>query len=256
MVGAVKGLAVQQGRAGDNQGSAGFVNEGLVGFVKDEGVQIALHLRRRVGFQVVAQQVKAELAQVAIDNMLPVGVAAFRGEHRSQHIINAEAEGTVHRGQEFAVPGRQIVVGGGDMDGAAVEGVQDGGKGGGNRLALAGIHFHNFAAEQVDSGQKLLVGGVELQADMGIPAGQGLVKLGRQQKVPRIAQGQFPLYPAQGCSNKAFIGGQGGGGRVYRAAGGRGEILFPILPVKGGVKDAPVTQAAAEGFVGDGKGGY
>ena len=93
------------------------------------------------------------------------------------------------------------------MHAAVQRGVQRGGDGDGYGLALAGVHLHHPATEQVDGGQQLLVSGPEpLAAASVIPSNSG-VELRGQQDVARTPVAALLGDDCDGILNGAVIGG-------------------------------------------------
>ena len=85
------------------------------------------------------------------------------------------------------------------MDAAAQDGVERGGEGDGHRLALACIHLHHRAPEQVNAGQQLLAGGAEPQATIFVLSSRRPVERAREQDVPRP-----PVRPLTGHIRHRF----------------------------------------------------
>ena len=143
------------GGAGDDQRRPRLVDQDVVDLVDDREVVVALHaVLDRFG-HVVAQVVEAELRVGAVDDVagvfdparvVVVGVLDRRDGH---------PERVVDRRHPFGVAARQVVVDGDHVDAFAAERVEEDRQGGGQRLALAGLHLgdrpvvHRHAADQL-----------------------------------------------------------------------------------------------------------
>ena len=176
-------------RAGDDQGGDSLIQQRLVGFVDDGDVQRPLDLLVRGHDQPIPQVVESELAQRAVDYPVAVGHAALRSGHVVQHCSHGEAQRPVHRRQQLAVPGGQVVVGGDDVNGATHQTIQNRREGGGHGLPLASSHLHDSTTVQVEASQQLLIGGPKVQSvGVAIPPAAGrTVKLCRKEQIaPRV----------------------------------------------------------------------
>ena len=189
------------GRAADDEGRAGFVNEDVVHLVHyGEVAAPALHLQ--VGFQghIVAQVVKAEFVVGAVENVGAVGIGAG---HRDEAGVAAlagvgqlgvvavggivleaadgEAEEVIDRAHPDGVAAGEVVVDGDDVDGVAGEGVEVGGQCSDQGFAFAGFHFGDFAlvqdgaADELDIVMALAEGAAGGFADDGEGFGQQVV---------------------------------------------------------------------------------
>ena len=148
------------GGAGDDQRRAGLVDEDVVDLVDDREVVAGERLavlveaaavldllvqRRR---HVVAQVVEPELGVRAVRDVGRVGLALLLvGLHVLQH-ADGEAERLVDRAHPVGVAAGQVVVDGDHVDALAGERVEHHGRGGGQRLALAGLHLGDRAVVQ------------------------------------------------------------------------------------------------------------
>ena len=155
------------GRAGDDQRRTRLVDEDVVDLVDDReevvrraavlGLRTATVLdllleRRR---HVVAQVVEAELRVGAVGHVGRVGeLLLLVGLHVLQD-ADAEPEHVVDRLHPQRVASSQVIVDGHEVDAAPRERIQDHSGGGGERLALAGLHLgdgtvmQNHAADQL-----------------------------------------------------------------------------------------------------------
>ena len=145
------------GRAGNDQRGAGFVDEDRVDFVDDAEVVAALDAVGEVVLHVVAEIVEAELVVGAVGDVGGVGGAALHVVEIVDDDADREAEHLVDGAHPFGVAAGQVVVDGDDVDALARERVQEGGQGGDERFAFAGLHFGDFALVQDDSADELHV---------------------------------------------------------------------------------------------------
>jgi hypothetical protein len=144
------------GRAGDDQRGPGLVDQDRVDLVHDRERVPALDQLVGAERHVVAQVVEAELVVRAVRDVGGVVGPALPRGHRGQDRADVEAEEAVDDAHPLGVALGQVVVGGDDVHAAAREGVQVGGQGPGQRLALAGAHLgdlaevHGRAAHELD----------------------------------------------------------------------------------------------------------
>ena len=188
-------LRVQAGRifaaAGDDQGSAGLIDQDGVHLVHDGVGVAALHHVGLVGHHVVAQVVKAELVVGAVGDIGVVGIPAGVAVHALHDQTNGQPQPAVELAHPLAVALGQIVVDGNDVHPFAGQGVQVGGQGSHKGLALTGLHLGNIAAVQGNAAGYLHREVLHAQhTPCGFAAdGKGI----RQNVVQRFALGQLLL---------------------------------------------------------------
>ena len=193
----VRGLL---GRAGDDQRRARLVDEDVVHLVDDRVAVAALDLLLHLHREVVAQVVEAELGVGAVDDvagvsLLLVDVVLLRLDDPDGH-----AEHVVDRLHPEGVAAGQVVVDRDQVDALALGGVaflvargervEDDRQGGGERLALAGLHLGDRAVVQHHAADQLHV-----EVALAERALAGLARKGEalgKEVVERLA-GQVPL---------------------------------------------------------------
>ena len=130
-------------RPGDDERRAGLVNEDRVDFVDDRVGKARLGLLHQGERHVVAQVVESELVVGAVHDVGPIRVALLaRGLPRHHH-PHRHAEKPIDVSHPVRIAAREVVVDGDDVDAVAPEGVEVGGKGGHEGLALAGSHLRD-----------------------------------------------------------------------------------------------------------------
>ena len=218
---------------GDDQGRPGLVDEDGVYLVHDgEGVA-PLHQLLGVDAHVVPQVVEAHLVVGAVGDVGGVGPLAGGLVHVVDDEAHGEAQEAVDLAHPLALVLGQVVVDGDDVDPLARQGVEVGGEGGHQGLALAGLHFRDAPLVEDDAAHQLDAEGPHPQdADGGLPhSGKGL----GQDVVQVLAVGEAPLE----------LGGLGGElgvgqGLVFRLQGLdliRDGVDLPQLPLAVGTKD-------------------
>src|SRR5690348_2453134 len=143
------------GGAGNDQGSAGLVDQDGVHFIDDAEVVAALDAIGEVVLHVVAKIIEAEFVVRAVGDVGGVGGAALHVVEIVNDDADGEAERFVNRAHPFRVAASEIIVDGDDVDAAASERVEIRGKRGDERLAFAGLHFGNFAFVQDHAADEL-----------------------------------------------------------------------------------------------------
>jgi hypothetical protein len=136
------------GGAADDQGSAGLVDEDGVDLVDDGEVVAALDVHPQVELHVVAEVVEAELVVGPVGDVGAVGLLPLPVVHVVLDDAHREAEEAVETSHPLRVALGQVVVDGDDVHALALEGVQVGGEGGDEGLALAGLHLRDHAPVQ------------------------------------------------------------------------------------------------------------
>ena len=121
---------------------------------------------------VVPQVVKAELVVGAVGDVGGVGVLLGLSHHPVDDQAHGEAHEAVHLAHPLRVALGQVVVDGDDVHALAGQGVQVGGQGGHQGLALAGLHLGDAALVQDDAADDLHRVGTHAQhPPVGLPAG-------------------------------------------------------------------------------------
>ena len=164
------------GRAGDDQGRPGLVDEDGVHFVDDGIVEVPLDVILQGEFHVVPEIVEPEFVVGAVGDVRAVGPAALVVVQAVDDGAHREPQETVDAPHPVGVPAGQVVVDRDDVDPAAGEGVEVGGHGGHQGFAFTGLHFGDFALVQHDAADDLDVEGAHPQdPGRGLPGrGKGL----------------------------------------------------------------------------------
>ena len=97
---------------------------------------------------VVAEVVEAELVVGAVGDVARVGDPPLVGPHLGKDHADGEPEEVVHAAHPLGLELGQVVVDGDDVDALALEGVEVGGQGGDQGLALTGLHLGDVAEVQ------------------------------------------------------------------------------------------------------------
>jgi hypothetical protein len=143
------------GRTGDDEGGPRLVDQDRVDLVHDRVVKFPLGHVLHAELHVVAQVVEAELVVRPVGDIAPIGGLPLLVVHPVYDHPYGQAEEPVNRPHPLRVPLRQIVVHGDEMDASARKGVQDDGKGGAERLPLAGPHLGDLPLVQHHSAHEL-----------------------------------------------------------------------------------------------------
>ena len=158
--------------SGDDQGGAGLVDKDGVHLVHHGEVVAPLHQLAGVDGHVVPEVVKAELVVGAVGDVGGVCVLLGLSHDAVDHQTHGEAHEAVHLAHPLGVALGKIVVDGDDVDSLARQGVQIGGEGGHQGLALAGAHLRDTALVQDDAADELYpVGAHSKNTPGGLPAG-------------------------------------------------------------------------------------
>ena len=145
------------GRAGNNQWRARLVDEDRVDLVDDgvvEAALVAILLGQR---HVVAQVVEAEFVVGAVGDVGVVRLGLGGVVHARVHHAHAQAEPVVQPAHPGRVAAGQVVVDGDHVHALAFQGVEVGGQGGDQGLALAGAHLGDLAHVQDHAADQLHV---------------------------------------------------------------------------------------------------
>ena len=133
------------GRPGNNQRGARFVDEDGVDFVDDGEVVAALHTVGQVVLHIVAQVVEAKFVVGAVGDVRAVGGAALLVVEVVHDDADGQSQRLVERAHPFRVAPGQVIVHRDDVNAAASECIQHGGKSGDERFSFARLHFRDFA---------------------------------------------------------------------------------------------------------------
>jgi len=187
--------------AAEDQGHARLVNQDAVHLVHYGVVVASLGVAHAVGefalldvpsaqdvaefardgalSDLVAEEVEAELLVRAVGDVAGVGGAALLLAHSGLDAAHREAQPFVNRPHPFAVALGEVVVDRDDVDALPGDGVQGGGHGGGEGLALTGLHLGRAAAVE-DVGAEDLDVEVAHRDEAGGALADGREDLGEQ----------------------------------------------------------------------------
>src|SRR5208337_3775363 len=143
--------------AGDNQRSAGLVNQDGVHLVDDGVVVPALNAVLQIELHVVAQVVETKLVVGPVSYVGGIGGAALLVIQIVHDHANRQSEKTVELAHPFRVAFGQVVVDRDHMHAASAERIEVHGKSSDQRLAFAGLHFRNLAIVQHHTADQLHV---------------------------------------------------------------------------------------------------
>ena len=144
-------------RPGDDQGRARLVDQDAVHLVDDRVAVAPLHELRHVELHVVAEVVESELVVRPVRDVRLVRLAPLMVSQVVLNDTDRHSQETIDPTHPLRVAPGEVVVHGDDMDAVAVERVEVGGKGGHQRLSLAGLHLRDLAAVQHDAANQLHV---------------------------------------------------------------------------------------------------
>ena len=171
--------------AGDNQGGAGLVDEDGVHLVHDSEGVAPLDQLLGVDSHVVPEVVEAKFVVGAVGDVGLIGGLFLLAHDPVDHQTHCEP----HEAEDLAHPLRvtlgQVVVDGDNVDPLARQGIEVGGEGGHQGLALAGLHLGDTALVEHHAAHQLHPVGPQAQHTPGrLPhGGEGL----RQQVVQGLA---------------------------------------------------------------------
>ena len=194
------------GGAADDEGRARLVDEDGVHLVHDREVVAALHVAGQVELHVVAQVVEAELVVGAVGDVGRVGHLPLRVAQVVLDDAHGQAQEAEDPAHPLAVALGQVVVDGDHVDALARQGVEVGGQGGHQGLALARLHLRDRPAVEGEAADELDVEvphvqhaaprlphhreGLGQEVVEGLALGQPLAELGRLGLELGVAQGQ------------------------------------------------------------------
>ena len=157
---------------GDDQGGTGLVDEDGVHLVHNGESVAPLHELSLVDGHVVPQVIEAKLVVGAVGDVRVVGGFLAHRVHAVDHQAHGEAQKAVNFSHPVAVALGQVVVDGDDVDPFPGQGVEVGGEGGHQGLALAGLHLGDAALVENDAADELHPVGAKPQNPVrGLPAG-------------------------------------------------------------------------------------
>ena len=143
------------GRPGDDQRRPGLVDENGVHLVDDGVIETPLTEILDVEFHVVAEIVKAELVVGAVGDIRSVGLPPGLIVHVVDDGAGGQAEKAVDLAHPLHIAPGQIVVDRHHVHALAGQGIQVDRQGGGQGLALAGLHLGDHAPVQDKAADEL-----------------------------------------------------------------------------------------------------
>ncbi len=158
---------------GDDEGDARLVDQDRVGLVHEGEVVLALRALARLEGERVAQVVEAGLLRGEVRDVRGVGPLPLGDAHPLLHEADGEPQPLVDRAHPRGVAPGEVVVEGEDVGPAAGEGLEEDGRDGGERLALAGGHLRDLPLGEGEAGQHLLVERPLPEGAPGRLAGEG-----------------------------------------------------------------------------------
>ena len=173
--------------AGDDEGGPGLIDEDGVHLVHDgEGVA-PLDQLAGVDAHIVPEVVEAHLVVGAVGDVRGVGFLALLGAEAVDDEADFQPQEAVDLAHPLAVALGQVIVHRHDVDALAGEGVEVGGEGGHQGLALAGLHLGDAALMEDHAAHQLHPVGPQAQHPVRrLPhGGEGL----RQQVIQALALG-------------------------------------------------------------------
>ena len=151
-------LALDRGRAGNDERRARFVDEDGIDFVDDAVEVVALHLVVLArGHAVVAEVIEAEFGRRAVGDVAQIHLAAHLGVHLLLDAADGDAEKIVEVAHPLGIAAGEVVVDGDELRVLAGERVQVERQRGDEGLAFAGGHFRDASLVQRDAADKLHV---------------------------------------------------------------------------------------------------
>ncbi len=152
---------VQIGRlvapARNNERRSGFVDENGVHFVDDRKIQFALHHARKLGFQIVAQIIEAELVVRTVRNVAGVSGALVLVFHAGNDDADRKPHEFMNFSHPFRVAAGEVIVDRDDMHAFARKRFEIAGQSCNERFAFARLHFSDSALKQTDTADDLNV---------------------------------------------------------------------------------------------------
>ncbi len=148
-------LGLVVGGAGDDERSAGFVDQDAVDFIDHGEVEGALHHLAALVLHIVAQVVEPEFVIGAVGNVAGVGFAPLRFGQIRYDDADGQTEEGVKLPHPFRIAAGKVVIDRHDVDALALDGIEIGGQRRHQRLALARPHLGDLAAMQYDAADHL-----------------------------------------------------------------------------------------------------
>ncbi|MNQ14086.1 hypothetical protein D3C85_270250 [compost metagenome] len=175
------------GLARNDQRRTRFIDQDRVDFIDDAEVQAALHAFARFVDHIVAQEVETEfivgaIGDVGVVRLLLGAVLHLRHVHASR-----QAQPCIQAAHGFGIALRQVIIDGDDMHALARQGIQVGGQGCHQGLALARAHLRDLTEMQDHAADHLHVEMAHAQDALAGLAADG--KCFRQQGIERFASG-------------------------------------------------------------------
>ena len=143
--------------AGNDQRSAGFVDQDRIHFIDDGEVVLALHAIMNIKLHVVAQIVEAELVVGAVGDVRGVSFAALFVVQIVHDDAHGQAEEAIELAHPLGIAFGQVVVDGNHMHAAPAQSVQIDGQGGDQGFSFTGLHFGDLALVQHHAADQLHV---------------------------------------------------------------------------------------------------
>src|SRR5262249_44465839 len=141
--------------SGDNQGSAGFVDQNRINFIDDRVEVASLHESRGIELHVVAEIIKTELVIRAVDNVAILCLFALEVVHIMLNAAYSQAEEPVDFTHPLGIPLCQVIVNSNDVDALAGEGIQVCRQSRDQGLAFSGFHLGDHAAMEHHTADQL-----------------------------------------------------------------------------------------------------
>ena len=138
-----------------HQRNESLVHQHRVGLVHEGHVRRRGDEVRRVGHQLLAEDVETDLRDRAVCDIAAVGVTPFIACRGFGDVADRQSQQLEHRAHPAGVPGGEVVVDGDDVDGVSLEGVPRRRHRPGEGLALARRHLHDVAGEHAQRALEL-----------------------------------------------------------------------------------------------------
>ncbi len=154
---AVRKRRIVRGSARDHQRDASFVDQDRIGFINDGEGKWALDYFVDAPRQSVAQVIEAHLVGRRVRNVAQVRGAAIGRGHALRDVRDGQAEPFIDAAHPQRIAASEIIVGRQHVDSARVQRRPNDGRGGGQRLAFAGLHLNDVPAHESKCPQNLYV---------------------------------------------------------------------------------------------------
>ena len=140
---------------GDDQRRPRLVDQDAVDLVDDRVMELSLALVLLGRLHVVAEVIEAELVVGAVGDVAGVDLLPLGRFHLRLDRAHGHSQATKERAHPLGVAAGQVIVDRDDVNALAVEGIEIGGQGGDQGLALAGDHLGDVAAVQDHAAHQL-----------------------------------------------------------------------------------------------------